>query len=71
MPMSSDERERWGRVCERVDNLQTRMDRLDEDFTGRKRESRAIVVSWWQVAIAGVFAVAASFGSAALVLVFG
>ena len=71
MPMSSEERESWGRICERVDNLQRRIERLEEDSRERKREGRAVMLSWWQVAAAGLFMVAASVGGAVLVLVFG
>jgi hypothetical protein len=56
--------EEWGRYKEKVE-------RLEDEISARKRERRALVLSWWQVVVAGLFVLAASFGSAALVLLLG
>lgn len=56
--------EEWGRYKEKVD-------RLEDEIYARKRERRALVLSWWQLLAGGLFVLAGSFGSAALVLMFG
>ena len=54
----------FGRLEEKTHQTEGRVDRLEDEVYGRKREGRAFIVSWWQVVIAGLFVFAASFGSA-------
>jgi hypothetical protein len=61
---ASNGAEDWGRYKEKVD-------RLEDEVYGRRRERRALVVSWWQLIAGGLFVLAGSFGGAALVLVLG
>jgi hypothetical protein len=63
--------EEWGRLKERVDQTERRVARLEDEVYERKRQRRSLALSWWQVLVAGLFVVAASFGSAALVLLLG
>lgn len=55
---------------EKVHQTEARVNRLEDEVHGRKRESRALAVTWWQVIVTGLFLLAGSFGGAVLVLFF-
>jgi hypothetical protein len=69
-PIGISDRE-LGVLEEKVHQTEARVNRLEDEFYARRRQSRAFVVSWWQVLIGGLFVLGASFGSAAVLLLLG
>jgi hypothetical protein len=61
----------FGRLEEKAHQTEARVNRLEDEVYGRKRESRAFVVSWWQVVVAGLFVLAAQLGSILLMRFLG
>ena len=61
----------FGRLEEKAHQTEARVNRLEDEVYGRRRESRAFVVGWWQVLVGGLFVLIASFGSAAVLLILG
>jgi hypothetical protein len=53
---------------EKVCQTEARVNRLEDEVYQRKRQGRAFSVTWLQVLVAGIIGLAASFGSAALLL---
>jgi hypothetical protein len=68
MPMSPEERESWGRICERVDALRDRIDRLEQDLKEREKARRTVAIGWWHVIVGGLFLLAGSWGGSALIV---
>ena len=60
-----------GVLEEKVHQTEARVNRLEDEVYQRKRLRQAVALSWWQVLIGGLFVLGASFGSAALLLLFG
>ena len=60
-----------GRLEEKVRQMESRLNRLEDEMYERKLRKQALALSWWQVLVAGVIVIAASLGSAWLVLAFG
>jgi len=61
----------FGRLEEKVYQTEARVNRLEDEVYERKRRRQALALSWWQVLIAGLFVLGASFGSVALLLLVG
>ena len=61
----------FGRLEEKAHQTEVRLNRLEDQVYERKRRRQALALSWWQVLIAGLFVLGASFGSALLVLFLG
>jgi hypothetical protein len=60
-----------GRFEEKVRQIESRLNRLEDEMYERKRRRQALALSWWQVFVAGLIVIVASFGSAWLVLALG
>ena len=61
----------FGRLEEKAHQIEVRLNRLEDEVYERKRRRQALALSWWQVFVAGLIVIAASLGSAWLVLAFG
>ena len=59
-----------GRLEEKVRQTEARLRRLEDEVYQRRRERRALVLSWWQVFVLVVFTIGASLGSAWLGIAF-
>jgi hypothetical protein len=66
--LSAQELIEIGRALEKADQNAKRLDRLEDELRGRDQHSRALVLGWWQVVVGGLFVIAGSCGSAALIL---